>query len=74
MRVVASSDHLRDHRRRDERPRRVVDKDDLGRIRRERLKAVAHRLLPRRAALNRRQQSGQAANGVFVEVAVVPVR
>ena len=42
------------------RPRRIVNEDDSGSARRERLEAGAHRGLPRRPAVDRRQKILQA--------------
>ena len=65
-------DRARNHRRRDEGPRGVVDQNDVGLLARERLESGMHRGLARRAAIGRRRMA-QAADGVVEHRGVVGI-
>ena len=68
--LLAGSDGAGDQGAGQERPRRVMDEDELGRSRAQRFEPGAHRGLPRRAAGDRRQQlfkpGGRSAKKVFI--------
>ena len=54
----------------DQRPRGVVDQHIVRPLRRQPLQAVQHRALPRRAAVDRRQQLGDAGGRRVIEIAL----
>ena len=62
--MAGSLDRARDHGRRNERPRGVVDQDDVGLRARERFKAGMHRRLPRSAAVRGRLMAQTADRGI----------
>ena len=53
-----------------ERPRRIVNENDVGRAGGKRLKSGAHRSLPRRAAGNRRRQFFQPGDRGAIDAVV----
>ena len=54
----------------DQRPRGIVDQHIVRLLRRQPFQAVQHRALPRRAAVDRRQQLGNAGGGRVIEIAL----
>ena len=62
--TAGSLDRARDHGRRNERPRGIVDQDDVGIHARERFESGMHRRLPRSAAVRGRLMAQTADRGI----------